>query len=296
MNYILAVSIESNVYKTPNLEFRLNNRLLDIFDLTANHSIEIQGVKKQHIYDLWGIKNDDPTIVEFLLAKKWLFFEIDEKNFNNKNTFTVTCNDFHTNYNNGFLSKMDKCRVLDFMLLPKKFFKDIKSIFDHCTSRNILADWMWSTDTKPYGLRDGWPMLPALLHQGLTPIDKKVSTDIADDSGRYRAGIWNNTNREISIIWDNRLELFRISHELHQPDDTYRDIPDHFLLSDYTKYCLQRHEDETLQMDDIAVPQPDENLQPGFTVNDETTYLVIHAPTIILLDKFLKNKYIYEDK
>ena len=128
MNYILAVSIEINVYKKPNLEFRLNERLLDSIDLKENHSIDIDRVKKSFIYDLWGIKHDKscthdaggPTMVDVLRSKKWFFFEIDENNFVDKNKVTVSCKNFSTNNTNGFISKWDQCKILDVLFLPKK--------------------------------------------------------------------------------------------------------------------------------------------------------------------------------
>ena len=307
MNYILAVSIESQVYRTPNIEFRLNNRLLDIMDLKENHSSEIQSIKKQDIYKLWGLDPDksgiraegSPTMVDVLHSEKWMYFEIDEKSLNDKNSFTVTGKDFHTNYNNGFFSKMDKYKILDVLFLPKNFFMNIRTIFEYCTNKNILADFMWSTEQRPLGLGNGWPMYPALRTSGMTtkrlPI-QRLSKDMLDEV-IFNDNIWINTDREISIIWDDRLELFRLRNLVPnlENDRPYGIDTDHILLSDFQKYCIENHRKETAKFDQIVVPQPNKNLQPKLNVNADTTYLTIHAPAIILLDKFLKNKYIYED-
>ena len=309
MNYILAVSIESQVYKTPNLEFRLNNRLLDIMHLTENHSSEIQCIKKQDIYKLWGLDPDkscirsdgSPTMVDVLHSKKWILFEIDDANLLDENNLTVTCKNFKTNYTNGFVSKMDKCKILDVLFLPKNFFMNIRTIFKYCTSRNILADFMWSTEQRPLGLGNGWPMCPALITSGMTSKrlpNQNFSKDIIDND-IFNGKIWINTDREISIIWDDRLGLFRLCNLVPNLDigRSYGIDTDHILLSDFQKYCIENHGPQTAKkkLNEIVVPQPNKNLQPKLNVNAKTTYLTIHAPAIILLDKFLKNKYIYED-
>ena len=300
MNYILAISIESDVYKSPNLEFRLNDRLLAIIDLNKNHKSEIRTIPKQTIFETWGLVPDEtctldkggPTMVKVLHSGKWVFFEIDDQHLLDENTVKVTCENFKTNYNNGFISKMDKCKILDVLFMPKEHFIDVKKIFQHCTSRNILADWMWCTKQRPLGLGNGWPMIPALRQSGSTPLsDSQMIENVGEmhDGHIYKKDVWINQDRQISIIWDKRLTLFRLC-DLSDGLD-FNHIP----LADFKKYCMKKHNDETLVAEEIVMPEPDPSLQPNLVVDAETTYLTIHAPVKILLDEFAKNKYIYED-
>ena len=215
MNYILAISIESDVYKNPSLEFRLNDTLLDIIDITKNYPKEIRSIKKEEIFNLWGMapdkscthKKGGPTMVDVLHSKKWILFEIDDANLLDENNLTVTCKNFKTNYTNGFVSKMDKCKILDVLFLPKKYFVDIKKIFQYCTDKNILADWMWCTEQRELGLGNGWPMIPALRSSGLTS-ERDVKN--LHDQEIYHDTVWVNTDAKFTIIWDERLGLFRL--------------------------------------------------------------------------------------
>ena len=44
---------------------------------------------------------------------------------------------------NGFVTKMDKCKIFNVMLLPKDWFSSegIQKIFSHCDGRNVVIDF-----------------------------------------------------------------------------------------------------------------------------------------------------------
>lgn len=278
MNYVLAVGLKTQIYKRPTVEFFLNDQLIGITNLTTNHPTEIHKIKKKNICDLWGIEADSPNKeLKILFCKKWIFFEINDSHLKNKNRLDIVFKNLLTNFTNGFITRIDMCTILDVMLIPKKYFglEKIKGVFKHCTDKNILADFSWS-DNEKRGLGNGWPMLPALLGQGFIE-----NPNTLDNAPQYRSGIEPNTNRTIYIKWDERLEFFR----LYESNPYYP--PDHFLLSNFRKQSQFVHQ---LNSDDIIMPTPSKKFQSGLQINDNTTYLGIHGPSIMILKQF-ENKY-----
>ena len=197
MRYVLAIGLETEIYKNPRLEVFLNDRFLGMTELEDSVPLEIQQHVQHDIISSWGMEVKKPEKKhDLLIPKKWIIYEIEDSFLKNKNTLNIEFKNLQTNIMNGFMNKFDKCKIVKVIFLPKDWFDadGIQNIIKHCTERNIIID------TGGAAL-PGWPSAPypVIDHPGYVENDIPPShTPILNHDVHYE------------IIYDEKLDLYRI--------------------------------------------------------------------------------------
>ena len=86
MRYVLAIGLETEIYKNPRLEVFLNDRFLGMTDLDESVPAEIQHHTKGDLLDAWDYRpyKSPERKYKMTLPKKWIIYELDDSDFNKK--------------------------------------------------------------------------------------------------------------------------------------------------------------------------------------------------------------------
>ena len=105
MRYVLAISLETEIFNDPKLEVFLNDRFLGMSDLDESGPAEIQQHKKGEMYDAWnfGPYSNPQKIYEITVPKKWIMYELDDSAFKKNNKLDIIPKNLRTNNMNGFV-------------------------------------------------------------------------------------------------------------------------------------------------------------------------------------------------
>lgn len=263
MRYVLAIGLETEIYKNPRLEVFLNDRFLGMTELDESIPAEIQYHKKSDLLDAWEYKpySNPEKKYKIKLPKKWIIYELDDSAFKKNNTLDLVQKNLQTNNMNGFVTKMDKCKIFNIMLLPKDWFssKGIQKIFSHCDGRNVVIDWHHS---------HGWPS-----------VGNKRNKDAIDNNENYP--LLYNTSTSYKIVYDEILELYVIGYISNEAE---RMISGHITLNKY-------FESEGVKKNiDIYACHP----QQPFENNNDTTVLLINNDVKLQLGQ-IATKYQYNE-
>ena len=206
MRYVLAIGLETEIYKNPSLEVFLNDRFLGTTLLDKSIPADVKEYKKSQLLDAWDFRpySNPERKHQVILPKKWIVYELDDSDFNKDNKLDIVPKNLQTNTMNGFVSKMDKCKIFNVMLLPKDWCssENIQKIFSHCDGRNVVIDFDWG---------HGWPTV------GLTAdwVGEYEKVGTADYSPVY------NTPKSYSISYDEILEIYTIEHSSDNAEAEY---------------------------------------------------------------------------
>ena len=242
MRYVLAIGLETEIYKNPRLEVFLNDRFLGMTELDESIPAEVQQHKKGDLLDAWDFKpyKNPERKFKLTLSKKWIIYELDDSAFKKDNRLDIIPKNLQTNNMNGFVSKMDKCKIFDIMLLPKDWFSSegIQKIFGHCDGRNVVIDWHHG---------HGWPSVG----------NKRKEFDARVYPLLY------NTSTSYNIVYDEILELYVIGYISNEAPEI---LPNHITLKKYFKSHGVRKDTK------IYACHP----QQPFENNDDTTLLMVN--------------------
>lgn len=246
MRYVLAIGLETEIYKNPRLEVFLNNRFLGMTEIDESVSAEIQHHKKSDLLDAWnyGPYSDHERKYKITMPKKWIIYELDDSDFNKDNTLDIVPKNLETNNMNGFVTKMDKCKIFDVMLLPKDWFgsEGVQKIFKHCDGRNVVIEF-------EHG--NGWPNIT-------TPKDNHELYPVY------------NSSSSCNIIYDEILELYVIKNASYIPN-----IPIHLTIDKYFEFEGTKNDPK------IYACHP----QQLFENNNDTTVLFVNNAVKLQLDQ-----------
>jgi len=246
MRYVLAIGLETEIYKNPRLEVFLNDRFLGMTELNESVPAEIQQYKKSDLLDPWNHRpySNPERKYKMTLPKKWIIYELDDSAFKKNNKLDIIPKNLQTNNMNGFVTKMDKCKIFNVMLLPKDWFSSegIQKIFGHCDGRNVVIDFAHG---------HGWPEITITRNNNGT-----------DDDHEHHAVY--NASTSHSIVYDEILELYMIEMEENKAKGM---TAIHTTLKNYN-YNLQ-NPNRPYKIYACHPQQPFEN-------NDNTTVLLIN--------------------
>ena len=149
---------------------------------------------------------------------------------------------------NGFVTKMDKCKIFDVMLLPKDWFSSegVQKIFKHCDGRNVVIEF-------EHG--HGWPKITITKNNNGT-----------DDHEIYPV---YNSSSSCNIIYDEILELYVIKNA------SYTKIPIHLTINKYFEFEGTKNDPK------IFACHP----QKLFENNNDTTVLFVNNAVKLQLDQ-----------
>ena len=256
MRYVLAIGLETEIYKNPRLEVFLNDRFLGMTELDKSIPAEMQQHKKGDLLDAWDFKpyTNPERNYKVTMPKKWIIYELDDSDFNKDNRLDIVPKNLQTNTMNGFVSKMDKCTIFDVMLLPKDWFSSegIQKIFSHCDGRNVVIDF---EDIR------GWPKLTMFKNKkgtGLYPV--------------------YNASASCNITYDEILELYTIEHS---PESSEAELlmPSHVTFKEHYKQAKKY--DAMMPSFKSYACHP----QKLFENNNDTTLLIINNAVKLQLDQ-----------
>ena len=91
MRYVLAIGLETEIYKNPRLEVFLNDRFLGMTELDESVPAEIQQHKKGDLADSWDFKpcKNPERKYKMTLPKKWIIYELDDSAFKKNNRLDI---------------------------------------------------------------------------------------------------------------------------------------------------------------------------------------------------------------
>ena len=272
MRYVLAIGIETEIFKKPVLEVFLNDRFLGMSDLEESIPAQLQKHKKGDLLDAWDRGNSTKhpeRIYDIMVPKKWIIYELDDSTFKKENTLEIVPRNLQTNNMNGFITKMDKCRIHNVILLPKDWFSTngVQKIFDHCEGKNIVIDFdEW-----------GWPMAPTLWSER-DPVQLSVPVSVYNKDITYK------------IIFDEILQIYVLGREqrIHEGKDTSV----HVNLKEYME-AARNNTEKLVPVDTrkIYACYP----QKPFENNDATTMLMIGYDTKVQLVQITTKYHCNED-
>ena len=259
MRYVLAIGLETEVYKNPRLEVFLNDRFLGMTELDESIPAEVQQHKKGDLLDAWdyGPYSNHERKYKITMPKKWIIYELDDSDFNKNNTLNIIPKNLQTNNMNGFVTKMDKCKIFDVMLLPKDWFSSegVQKIFKHCDGRNVVIEF-------EHG--HGWPKITITKNNNGT-----------DDHELYPV---YNSSSSCNIIYDEILELYVIKNA------SYTKIPIHLTINKYFEFEGTKNDPK------IFACHP----QKLFENNNDTTVLFVNNAVKLQLDQ-IATKYQHDE-
>ena len=262
MRYVLAIGLETEIYKNPRLDVFLNDRFLGMTELDESVPAEVQQHKKGDLLDAWDFRpySNPERKYQVTLPKKWIIYELDDSVFNKDNRLDIIPKNLQTNTMNGFVTKMDKCKIFDVMLLPKDWFSSdgVQKIFSHCDGRNVVIDF-------DHGR--GWPsyMLTSSTYESIGTSE--------------HLPIYNEP-KSYSIIYDEILELYTIEHSLESSEAEYV-IPSHITIKEHYKRA-KKYEDLNVMMSKETYACHPQKL---FENNNDTTLLIINNAVKLQLDQ-----------
>lgn len=256
MRYVLAIGLETEIYKNPRLEVFLNDRFLGMTELDESVPAEIQQHTKSDLLDSWDFRpySNPERKYKITLPKKWIIYELDDSIFKKNNTLDIVPKNLQTNNMNGFVTKMDKCKIFNVILLPKDWFSSegVQKIFGHCDGRNVVIDFHTS---------HGWPeMALGKMHKDLNFCEPLLNTSIS-----------------MPIVYDKILELYMIE------DQVVGETPMHKTIKEYYEEGL-----------DPSITTVASHPQQLFENNDDTTVLLVNNDVKLQLDQ-IATKYQYNE-
>lgn len=272
MRYVLAIGLETEIYKNPSLDVFLNDRFLGMTELNESVPAEIQQHKKGDLLDAWDFRpySNSERKYQVILPKKWIIYELDDSDFNKDNRLDIVPKNLQTNTMNGFVSKMDKCKIFNVMLLPKDWFSSdgVQKIFSHCDGRNVVIDFDW---------QHGWPLVPLPTDWGGKYI--KAGTEAPP------CPVYNEPN-SYSISYDEILEIYiidKISNNAEAEANPFIPLPMHTTIKKnyehFRKHCELGPFNAS---DETTHPCHPQQL---FEKNDKTTLLRIKTDVKLQLDQ-----------
>ena len=252
MRYVLAIGLETKIFNDPKLEVFLNDRFLGMTDLDESGPAEIQQHKKGEMYDAWdtnGSYNNLQKIYEITVPKKWIMYELDDSTFKKNNKLDIIPTNLRTNNMNGFVTKMDHCKIFNVMLIPKDWFSadGVQKIFSHCDGRNVIIDF-------DYGV--GWPGIN--LRKNLPFVNLSVS---------------------VQIVYDEILELYIIENDCHDSNPGEVMLPVHTTVKNYYDNGQQHGHYHADVKTMISPPQK------PFELNAQTTVLQVKNDTKVIMNQ-----------
>jgi hypothetical protein len=268
MRYVLLIGLEAQIYKNPKIEISVDGQLVDIIDLDHSYTARSVTLTKQNIFDRWTSRIHPDSQVEqghgktydIPYVKKYLVYELDDQYWKNEDRLSVKFVDCTTNNTNGFITKMDKCTIINLMLMPKKY-ASIDGLYDFiqlCTDRNIYVD----VDIRGWG----WP--------------SARGNGVAKEDVICNYGL--NKDLETSIIYDSKLDM----HMLGWPN--WRDFENTNLFS--LTQPLKLNEDYERLMSG-AIPAV---LQPDLKCDSDTSFVTLNGQTILFLER-IQDKYLHNE-
>ena len=264
MRYVLAIGLETEIYKNPSLDVFLNDRFLGTTELDESIPAEIQQHKKGDLLDAWDFRpySNPERTYKITLPKKWIIYELDDSDFNKDNRLDIVPKNLQTNTMNGFVTKMDKCKIFNVMLLPKDWFNSegVQKIFGHCDGRNVVIDFAHG---------HGWPEITITRNNNGT-----------DDDHEHHAVY--NASTSHSIVYDEILELYMIEMEGNKAKGMTA------IHATLKKYNLQNAAANKTSNTYACHPQ-----QP-FENNDNTTVLLINNDVKLQLGQ-IATKYQHDE-
>tara|TARA_B100001093_G_scaffold359327_1_gene343981 strand:- start:12 stop:863 length:852 start_codon:yes stop_codon:yes gene_type:complete len=273
MRYVLAIGLETEIYKNPSLDVFLNDRFLGTTELDESIPAEIQQHKKGDLLDAWDFRpySNPERTYKITLPKKWIIYELDDSDFNKDNRLDIVPKNLQTNTMNGFVTKMDKCKIFNVMLLPKDWFSSdgVQKIFSHCDGRNVVIDFDW---------QHGWPLVPLPTDWDGKYI--KVGTEAPP------CPVYNEPN-SYSISYDEILEIYIIDKSSNDAE-AESTLPMYTLPMHTTIKKTYEHFRKHSELDSFNAS--DERTQPShpqklFEKNDETTLLRVKTDVKLQLDQ-----------
>ena len=87
MRYVLAIGLETEIYKNPSLDVFLNDRFLGMTELNESVPAEIQQHKKGDLLDDWDFSpySNSARKEQVILTKKSIIYEIYDSDFKKDN-------------------------------------------------------------------------------------------------------------------------------------------------------------------------------------------------------------------
>ena len=254
MRYVLAIGLETEIYKNPRLEVFLNDRFLGMTDLDESVPAEMQQHTQHDIISSWKMKVKRPEKMHnVIMPKKWILYEIDDSVLNDENRLDIKFENLQTNNMNGFVTKMDKCKIVKIMFLPKEWFSadGVQKIFDHCDGRNVVIDT---------AKNDGWPSTSSTFYDPNSTPWESIEKPVVHEHPIL------NGDKYHQILYDKKLEIYML-----EADSTL--LPIHIKLADIPAKAdeLQLHPVHSVREIKFSAKQP----QKLFENNSNTTLLHI---------------------
>jgi len=254
MRYVLAIGLETEIYKNPRLEVFLNDRFLGMTDLDESVPAEMQQHTQHDIISSWNMKVKRPEKMhDVIMPKKWILYEIDDSVLNEENRLDIKFENLQTNNMNGFVTKMDKCKIVKIMFLPKEWFSadGVQKIFDQCEGRNVVIDT---------AKNDGWPSTSSTFYDPKPNMPEVMEKAVVHDHPIL------NGDKYCQILYDKKLEIYML-----EADSTL--LPIHIKLAEIPAKAdeLQLHPSNSVREIKFSAKQP----QKLFENNSNTTLLHI---------------------
>mgnify|MGYP001353727105 FL=1 len=271
MRYVLAIGLETEIYKNPSLEVFLNDRFLGTTLLDKSIPADVKEYKKSQLLDAWDFRpySNPERKHQVILPKKWIVYELDDSDFNKDNKLDIVPKNLQTNTMNGFVSKMDKCKIFNVMLLPKDWFSadGVEKIFSHCDGRNVVIDF-------DHGR--GWPSV-------ILTSSKHESIGTSEHLPIY------NEPKSYNIKYDEILELYIIENS-HESSEANYFVPSHIKIKEYYERAKKYEDINVMVSKGIYACHP----QKLFENNDDTTILHINNDVKLQLGQ-IATKYQYNE-
>jgi len=262
MRYVLAIGLETEIYKNPSLDVFLNDRFLGTTELDESVPADIQERTKGDILDAWDFRpySNPERKYKITLPKKWIIYELDDSTFTKNNTLDIVPKNLQTNTMNGFVTKRDKCKIFNVMLLPKEWFSvdGVKKIFSHCDGRNVVIDF-------DHGR--GWPSV-------ILTSSETESIGTSEHLPIY------NRPESYCIKYDEILELYTIENSPESSEAVYF-VSSHIKIKEYYERAEKYADINVMMSKDVYACHP----QKLFENNDDTTLLHINNDVKLQLEQ-----------
>jgi|TARA_R110000822_G_scaffold5919_2_gene24930 hypothetical protein len=152
MKYVLALGIETILYKSPKIRISLDNRFIDEIHLEEDIKNRSVPANYRSYFNYPGKTKPGPVT----LPEKFYIYKLDDEIMSSESTLSLEFLNWKSNYTNGFMSRSDTYKLSHVFFAPEKFYFKSRENFELDFNENFLLKHNFVYDDDRSFANDEW--------------------------------------------------------------------------------------------------------------------------------------------